>query len=84
VDSVPVDVEPIVQAGLVAETNPPAGSRAPRGSVVTLRISSGNAPPPTPEPTVGPTDLPPGNHSPPPTSPSPEPTRPRKTKPPRN
>jgi membrane peptidoglycan carboxypeptidase len=83
VDPIPLDVEPVVPAGLVAATNPPAGTRAPRGSVITLRISSGNAPQPTPQPTVGPTDLPPGNHPSPTSSPSPQPTRPRKTKPPR-
>src|SRR5437660_8305997 len=47
-------VDSLLPAGTVAYTSPPAGSGAPHGSVIVLRISNGVAPP-APRPSVTPT-----------------------------
>ncbi len=67
-----------VPAGIVARTNPAAGTELPAGSSVTILPSNGIAPVATPTPTPSPTK--PGNGPPPPPptgtpSPTPSPTK---------
>jgi membrane peptidoglycan carboxypeptidase len=71
-------VNSLLPAGTVAYTDPPGGSSVPQGTTVTLRISNGVPPPPSPTASPPPSSPPPsspGSSPPPSTSASPQPTK---------